>query len=242
MYCPTCGAQVSPDLRFCPTCGAEQPQNLGGTVPPQIPGELGPPPAAARPFVPPAQASVETGKWIGEGWNAVTSDLGIFAVMALVYGVLIGVIPIILHAPMMAGFYIGSIKKLKRGVVEVGDLFQGFNYFVPSVVALILTGILSFIGMLFCIIPGLVIGAMYMFAILFIVDKKMDFWPAMQASHEVVKRNYVGFTLFFLAIALFNFLGLIALVVGLLVTVPVTFVAVTAAYRDLVGFEPNSEF
>ena len=90
------------------------------------------------------------------------------------------------------------------------------------------------------IIPGLVIAAMYKFTYLFIVDKRLEFWPAMQASHNVVRHDYFGFTMFLILAFLVNVLGFLCLVVGLLVTVPVTFAAVTIAYKELVGFDQRT--
>jgi uncharacterized membrane protein len=68
----------------------------------------------------------------------------------------------------------------------------------------------------------------------------MDFWPAMQASHDVVKNDYFGFTIFLLAMAGINILGFLACIVGLLVTIPVSVVAITIAYQELVGFEQRT--
>jgi uncharacterized membrane protein len=123
---------------------------------------------------------------------------------------------------------------------EMGDFFKGFNFFIPTLIATIVIGIFTFLGTLACIIPGLVIAAMYKFTYLFIIDKRMDFWQAMQASHAVVKNDYFGFTMFLILAFLVNLLGLCCLVVGLLVTIPVTFAAITVAYRDIVGFEPGA--
>jgi uncharacterized membrane protein len=81
---------------------------------------------------------------------------------------------------------------------------------------------------------------MYSFTFLFIVDKRMDFWPAMQASHAVVKQDYVGFTLFVLLLALIGLLGFLCCFVGLFVTVPVTYAAIAVAYKELVGFDPHA--
>jgi len=97
--------------------------------------------------------------------------------------------------------------------------------------------VFTFLASLLCLIPGLVVWAMYQFTYLFIVDKQMDFWPAMQASHELVKRDYFGFTIFLLALLLINLGGVLLCVVGLLVTLPLMQAAITVAYRDLVGFE-----
>jgi uncharacterized membrane protein len=95
-------------------------------------------------------------------------------------------------------------------------------------------------GSLLCVIPGLVLAAMYKFTFLFIVDKRMDFWPAMQASHAVVRNDYFGFTMFLLLMALVNFLGVLCCVVGVLITIPVTLAAITIAYQELVGIDPQT--
>ncbi len=63
----------------------------------------------------------------------------------------------------------------------------------------------------------------------------MEFWPAMQASHNVVRNDYFGFTMFLVLAFFVNVLGFLCLIVGLLVTVPVTFAAITIAYKELVG-------
>lgn len=135
------------------------------------------------------------------------------------------------------GFHIYTIKKLGGRNPEIGDFFKGFNFFLHTLVASLLIGLFTFLGMLALIIPGLVIAAMYKFTYLFIVDKRLEFWPALQASHNVVRHDYFGFTMFLILAFFVNVLGFLCLVVGLLVTVPVTFAAVTIAYKELVGFE-----
>jgi uncharacterized membrane protein len=132
------------------------------------------------------------------------------------------------------------MKKLMGRRAEFADLFLGFNYFVPTLVASIVIGLFVFAGTLLCVIPGLVVAAMYKFTYLFIVDKRMDFWPAMQASHAIVKRDYVGFTLFLLLLVLLDVLGVLCCVVGIFVALPVTFAAITIAYKEIVGFDPRT--
>jgi len=81
---------------------------------------------------------------------------------------------------------------------------------------------------------------MYKFTYLFIVDKRLEFWPAMKASHNVVRNDYFGFTMFLILAFFVNVLGFLCLIVGLLVSVPVTFAAVTIAYKELVGFDQQT--
>jgi uncharacterized membrane protein len=229
MFCNKCGANVEPNAQFCPGCG----QTMGAAPPQET--------TTPQAYIPPVTASAQTGKWIGEGWEIVKTDIVMFALAALLFAVVGGAVPVILQGAMAVGFNILIIKKMARGKLDIGDLFKGFNFFAPALVAHILISIFTAIGVILCIIPGLVIGAMYMFTFLFILDKKMEFWPAMQASAEIVKKDYVGFTLFFLACGLLQLLGALACIVGLFVTIPIMYVAIVVAYRDLVGFDPQTQ-
>jgi hypothetical protein len=229
MFCHKCGTEAGPDVQFCTTCGASlAAHDPAATNAPLIP------------WAPPPTVRVEAGRWIGEGWSMVTADLGNYVLMALVYMLVSGVGAGILQGPLSVGFHVFTLKKLLGRHAEVGDLFIGFNYFIPSLVATLLIGLFVFAGTLLCIIPGLVVAAMYKFTYLFILDKRMDFWQAMQASHAVVKRDYFGFTMFLILLFLVNLLGFLCCIVGILVTIPVTFAAITIAYKEIVGLEPGS--
>jgi zinc-ribbon domain len=226
MFCHSCGTQVNTDVQFCPNCG----QSLSAPA--------GPPPAVPA-YVAPAGVTARPGQWIGAGWDLVKPDIGNYVLIALVFTVLNGMVPIILQGPLFAGFHIYCIKRILGRQTDFSDLFKGFNYFVPTLVASLVISLFVGAGTLFCIIPGLVIAAMYKFTYLFIVDKRMDFWPAMQASHAVVKNDYFGFTMFLVLMFLVNLLGALCCIVGLLVSIPVTIAAITVAYRDIVGFDPQ---
>ncbi|MCI0420463.1 MAG: hypothetical protein L0312_14770 [Acidobacteria bacterium] len=229
MNCRYCGAPLNPEMKFCSTCGRSQQDE----TPPSV---VSPPPAVS------SEVTAQTGRWMAAGWELVKADWMPFVLMALVFLVVTGCIPVVLNGPLMAGFHIACIRKLMSGRAEVGDLFKAFNRFGATLLAFLVTGVFTFLASLLCLIPGLIIAAMYQFTYLFIVDKKMDFWPAMLASHELVKKDYFGFSLFLLALILINIAGALACFVGLLVTIPLTYAAITAAYRDLAGFENKENF
>ena len=226
MYCHNCGTEVGPDVQFCPNCGQAQGVALGA--------------APAVPWQPPQGVHSATGSWISQGWNLVKADIGMFIVLTLVFGAINSAVPFLLQGALTAGLEIYCIKKLLGRQGDFADLFAGFNFFVPTLVAGLVIGLFVGVGTLFCIIPGLVLAAMYKFTFLFIVDKRMDFWQAMQASHAVVRNDYFGFTMFLLALVGINILGLLCCVVGLLISVPVSFAAITIAYKEVVGFDPRT--
>src|SRR6185369_8636173 len=115
--------QVANGLQFCPNCG----QALSS------PGPLAP----STPVVwnPPVNIKAEPGRWVGEGWQLIKADIGTYALMALVVSLLSGLVPIIIQGPLFAGFHIFCMKRLLGRPAEFADLFKGFNFFIPTLVA-----------------------------------------------------------------------------------------------------------
>jgi uncharacterized membrane protein len=182
----------------------------------------------------------QTARWISAGWNMVTADMGNYALVGLVFVLVNSIASIVTQGPLQVGLHRFCAKKLYNRGAEIGDLFKGFDYFLAAFVASLIIGVFIFVGSLLCVIPGLVVASMYKFTYLFIMDKRMDFWPAMEASHSVVKNDYFGFTMFLLAMVGINILGFLCCIVGMLVTLPMTIAAITVAYQEIVGFEQST--
>jgi uncharacterized membrane protein len=208
----------------CPQCGQPQPPVF----------------SSAPAWTAPVGVKAQTGKWISAGWSMVTADMGNFALLSLIFVLVNSVASVVTQGPLQAGMHLFCMKKLYGRRAELGDMFKGFDYFLPSFVAALLIGVFVFAGILLCIIPGLVVAAMFKFTYLFIIDKRMDFWPAMTASHETVKGDYFGFTMFLIALACINILGFLCCIVGLLVTIPLSVAAITIAYQECIGFEQTT--
>ena len=228
MFCHYCGNQTDDTAQFCKNCGR-----------PLTPSSaLQQEPESHPQWTPPASAQAAPGRWLSAGWEIVKADLGNYLLISLIFVLLNGV-PFI-QGSLIAGFHVYTMKTLMRRPADIGDLFKGFNYFLPTLVATVLIGVFTFIGFLLLIVPGLIVAAMYKFTYLFIVDKRMDFWQAMQASHAVVRKDYFGFVMFLLLAFLINVVGFCCLIIGLMVTVPLTFAAITVAYSEIVGFDPRT--
>ena len=94
---------------------------------------------------------------MGEAWDIVKADLGTYVLMALLFGLLSSV-PLIQGA-LIAGFHIYTMKKLTGRPAELGDMFKGFNFFIPTLVASLLIGVFTFFGLLVFIIGAVVVTA-----------------------------------------------------------------------------------
>ena len=89
--------------------------------------------------------------------------------------------------------------------------------------------------------PGVIVGLMFMFTTFIVIDRGLGPIEAMKESRRITdghKWTLLGFSLM---LVLINLLGMLALVVGLLVTIPVSSLALVQAYRLLGGRTPPED-
>jgi len=193
---------------------------------------------------------VNVTEYLSKGWEIFKKNIGEFIgyfVTIMIINVVLSLIPIlgtlasvIISTPLYAGFLIVAFKLMKNQKVEFGDFFGGFRYFLPLFLAGLLTSIFIGIGIIFLIIPGIYLAVSYLFSTPLILDKKMDFWEAMETSRKTITKNWFGFFGFSVIMLLINFGGGLLLGVGLLVTVPVTACAIAVAYDDIFGIKSRT--
>jgi len=83
--------------------------------------------------------AVEPVQCIKAGWETVKDQYWLFVGMCLVGWLIGSAVPMgILMGPMMCGLYLACFKRMRGEPIEFGTLFKGFDYFGPSVVAMLL--------------------------------------------------------------------------------------------------------
>ena len=194
---------------------------------------------------------VKTGEYLDDGWKICKQKLGLFAgvyVIWIIIWIALGQIderisaPVnfLISCPLSAGFVIAALQIVKKQNTVIGDFFKGFKYFVPLVLANVSMTILVFLGIILLIIPGIYIAVSYSFTIHLILDRKMDFWPAMETSRKIVTKRWFSVFGFSIVLGLINLGGALLLGLGLLVTVPLSYCAMVAAYDDIIGVESTN--
>lgn len=81
--------------------------------------------------------AISPGDCIGGGWNLVTRRFGMYLGIGLLTMLLISCIPIVnffLMGPVLGGFYLLVLRDMRDEQVEFGDMFKGFEKFVPLMV------------------------------------------------------------------------------------------------------------
>ena len=189
----------------------------------------------------PQTGEINISKWIMNGWDLVIKDFGEFLLLSFIYIVLLTVafstwiIGLILAGPLTAGFFYIIFNRIRGKEFYIGDIAKGFEVFVAAVLADILISVFVGIGFTLLIIPGIIVSALYMFAFPLIIEKKMDFWQAMETSRKAVTKNIFELSVFMLALYIFLFIGILLLLVGFFVALPIVLAAIAYAYCDLIG-------
>lgn len=124
-----------------------------------------------------------------------------------------------------------------EGEGKFSDFFAMRGVFFTYFVAYIALSFFTVIGLILLIVPGVIFSLVYFFVPTLIVDKDMEVIEAFKESAAITKGHRLHLLAFLGVSALVNFVGILAAVVGLLVTIPMTFFAGIYIYRRLTNAE-----
>jgi serine/threonine protein kinase len=162
----------------------------------------------------------------------VSKSLGNIHFKSSVVGLLIG-------GPLMGGLYLYFLKRIRREAVRVESAFSGFSIALLQLILVsIVSGALTALGFLCLIVPGVYLLVAWWFALPLVVDKRLDFWPAMQLSRKTISRHWWQFFAFLLVLGLINVGGFMVACVGVFITMPISLAALMYAYEDI--FNPHA--
>ncbi|TLU88429.1 MAG: hypothetical protein FDX30_02575 [Chlorobium sp.] len=182
---------------------------------------------------------------MGQAWNMFKEHVGEFVGFTLIIFVasalssrmnFAGSIVISAAASSFyAGYAIAAFRILTGQPFEFADFFKGFNYFLPLFLAGLAMGFLVLTGLALLVIPGIYLAVCYMFTTFLIIDYRMEFWQAMETSRKIITKHWFAFFGFTFVLFLVNLLGVLALGIGILVSIPVTACASAIAYKEIMG-------
>jgi hypothetical protein len=117
--------------------------------------------------------------------------------------------------PGMAIMAVPIFMMVRHHAVEVGPL------------------LLTILGSIVLIIPTIYLSISWIFSLPLIIDKQMEFWPAMSASRKMVGKHW--WLVFGLLVVggLINFVGFLACCVGIFVSLPIVLGAMLYAYESI---------
>lgn len=198
------------------------------------------------------------GEALSYGWRTVTGNLGLFLGIGFFIG-LLSFIPELLPLEkesflavvitfalqlFMVVVTIGMTKVMLRiydgEAARFGDIFAYLGnwrmlgyYILGAIIYSLITGI----GLVLLIVPGIYLGLRLQFYAYLIVDRELGPIEALKESWAMTGGSVWNLFLFGLLVFGVGLLGLLALGIGLLIAVPVTMMATVFVYRHLLEAE-----
>jgi hypothetical protein len=126
--------------------------------------------------------------------------------------------------PLMVGIIMLAINYSRGENIAFKDVFNYYHLTGKLALAGIFIYIMTIIGFILLVLPGIYLSIAYIFALPLIVDKEMDVWDAMELSRKTVTQHWFKvFALMFL-LSLIMGLGALAFGIGLIWAIPLMFI------------------
>ncbi len=190
---------------------------------------------------------------ISYGWEAMKRNLGFFILFQLVIMILYaflywivnsadrGGLPFVFAGPLRLAIMFSVTMLWVWTAMRVHDakahdhagLFSSGRRILNYLAVELLYGLIVAAGFILLIVPAFIWGIQFGYARFAVLDEGLGPIEALRRSSDLTQGGRGNLFLFGLILAAINFLGAMAIGLGLLITVPTTWVAMAWAYREL---------
>ena len=185
-------------------------------------------------------ASVSVGACLSGAWDVFKKNPLTHVVASLLVGVVSSVSSGLLTGPMVVG-YMRMVAKEQRGeAAQIGDVFRGFDDFVPAFVAGLISLLVVSLGLMLCLLPGLLILALPSVALSLVAQGEKDGVAAFNQAWRIVTQNLGAAFWCALVLSIVGGLGVLLCGIGVLVTGPLSMIGSYFMARQLLGDSGNA--
>ncbi len=138
----------------------------------------------------------------------------------------------------IAGFFLGgmirmAINQVRGRAPHLEDLFTVTDVWFDLVLGSALLGLFSAVGFGLLLIPGLIVGGLFLFVLPLIVDGRLPATGALIQSFDATRSQWLLATVVHLAIFLAASVGFLLFGFGIFITAPLYPLSLAVLYRDL---------
>ena len=188
------------------------------------------------------------------GWRLFTSHASVFVVsMVLLFlsWVVLEIAVVFLHrfgfavwlalhlawlfffAGMLVGLHVMALKSIDGEIPRVGDLFASLERGPAYLLALGIYCLTVSGGLVLLIVPGVYLAARYCLFAQIIADTSASALSALRKAAALARGSWASLSALFLIAFLFNIAGMVLLGIGLIISFPVSLLAIAGFYRSL---------
>ena len=151
-----------------------------------------------------------------------SSSYALWSIISWIYSMIVSI-----------GMIVISLKLVRGQKPEFADLFNNTSVLLNYLIGMFLYGLMVLAGFIALVIPGIYLALKFQFVSYFIIDKKMGAIEALKASGQATQGKLSHLLLTYFAFVGITLLGLLALVVGVLVALPVVMLAYAYIFNKL---------
>lgn len=168
--------------------------------------------------------------------------LGVVFVVTIVFGivdphgksVLISILSMVVTLFFELGAFALFLKLVRTGQEgKIEEIIGQKDIFLQALIGNLVYYVLMIIGFILLIIPGIYVAVRLMFLPYVFVDQKLGWKEALNEASRLSEGHRWQLLCFIFLIALMNIVGAMLLLVGLLVSIPVSAIAMAMAYESL---------
>lgn len=138
-------------------------------------------------------------------------------------------------APLTAGIIMIAVRRAVDKPIRAFMVFDYFSRLLPLVITTFLIWVLTFMGFLLLIIPGIYLSIGYSLALPLVLDKGLRPWQAMETSRKAIHKQWFKVFGLYLVLMLICLISIIPLGLGLIWTIPMFILTSGILYREVFG-------
>lgn len=139
---------------------------------------------------------------LGQGWALLGRHFGLtvggaallwLMLTVMAFGTCVGgVIGLAVSGPLYGGLTVMYLKVIRGQEASLKDLFSLFgDAFVPLMLVWVVSWVVSELGLMLCILPGVLLKIIWVFGLPLVADMRMPFWSALELSRQTVMRQFL---------------------------------------------------
>jgi uncharacterized membrane protein len=172
--------------------------------------------------------------YVGVTLALIFINIGFSSIGQSVHGIsslFVSLVSIIVQVILQMGYITIMLKAVRGGHLELNDFFSKINLFWQFLGAVVVSMLAVYVGMIFLIIPGLILFYMFMFTSYIVIDGgETGILNPIKKSKAITKGYKWKLFVYSIVFGLFNLLGLLVVGVGLLITVPISSLAIALLF------------
>ncbi len=170
---------------------------------------------------------VQTGQTLVANDPTLALVLGLVGIVVSLGSIYLG---IVVDNMGVTKFYLNAHDNVQAA--RVRDLWTP-EPFVKYLLTSLLVGLATLLGLILLIVPGIIVALAFGMSLFLVMDRGLGITESMKESARITRGNRLKLLLLGLALLGINLLGLLLFVVGLIVSLPISYLASVHAYRTL---------